>query len=156
MSDHDLEHALSAAIRELPEPQAPLTLLPRVMGAVRARERRPWYVRPLSTWPPLAQAGVVTACLLLMVATFTFAMPALAAVTHGLDMHTTTLAPVIEAVRNTDRLLTIVTTLASTLTALWPRLCGPLVGYAALLLVLLGSALGALGSTLHHFTQQEV
>jgi hypothetical protein len=94
-------------------------------------------------------------CLALVMATFTF-VPVLVAAAGRLDLHAAPLNPLIDAIRGTGRLLSLVTALTSAATAVWTRLCGPLVGYAVVLLLLLGTVLGALGSTLRHFTQQEV
>jgi len=47
----DLETSVDRALRQLPEPSAPQTLLPRVMAAVEAWSRRPWYMRAWFTWP---------------------------------------------------------------------------------------------------------
>ena len=52
-ADDDLEGRIARALRRLPPPRAPQTLLPRVMAAVRARSERPWYTRPWFAWPPL-------------------------------------------------------------------------------------------------------
>jgi hypothetical protein len=50
-ADDDLEGRIDRALRRLPPPRAPQTLLPRVMTAVRARSDRPWYARPWFAWP---------------------------------------------------------------------------------------------------------
>lgn len=49
---------LHAALRRLPDHQAPDTLIPGVLAAIRAREqaaaalaRTPWYRRPVTRWP---------------------------------------------------------------------------------------------------------
>jgi len=69
----DLEQAVHDELRRLPLPEAPSTLLPRVMAAVQAWTFRPWYQRAWFTWPlgwqvmslaafvGLAGAGVVIA-----------------------------------------------------------------------------------------------
>jgi len=69
----DLEQAVHDELRRLPLPEAPSTLLPRVMAAVQAWSFRPWYQRAWFTWPlgwqvmslaafvGLAGAGVVIA-----------------------------------------------------------------------------------------------
>lgn len=49
--DDDLERRIDRALRRLPPPRAPQTLLPRVMTAVHARSERPWYARPWFSWP---------------------------------------------------------------------------------------------------------
>jgi hypothetical protein len=153
VSERDLEHAVTAALRDLPEPEAPATLLPRVMAAVHAREQRPWYAQPWPRWSPLHQVTVVTACLLILVAAITFAAPALSSAANATGAQTM-LGPLIDFVRSAQNLLSVVTTIAATAGTLWQRLCGPLVIYAALLVVLLGGAIGMLGTALHHFTQQ--
>jgi hypothetical protein len=52
MTDHgELEVRVHGALRALPPPRAPETLLPRVMEAVRRRAVQPWYERAWLTWP---------------------------------------------------------------------------------------------------------
>jgi hypothetical protein len=51
MSFDDLERRVHAELRLLPAPLAPGTLLPRVLAAVDAWARRPWYERAWFTWP---------------------------------------------------------------------------------------------------------
>jgi len=153
VSEQDLEHAFTVALRDLPEPEAPTTLLPRVMAAVHARQQRPWSARPWSTWSPLRQVTVVTACLLVLVGTISLATPALLAAASTTRAHAM-LGPLLDFARDVHRVFSVVTTLVATAGTLWQRLCGPLVVYAALLVVLLGGAIGMLGTALHHFTQQ--
>lgn len=47
----DLEQRVHRELRQLPGPRAPHTLLPRVLAAVDAWVRRPWYTRAWFTWP---------------------------------------------------------------------------------------------------------
>jgi hypothetical protein len=67
------DDALSKSLKALPDKPAPPTLMPRVMEAVAARERRPWH-RP--SWrhvfrdQRLAAAAVVASLALLPVAFF--------------------------------------------------------------------------------------
>jgi hypothetical protein len=51
MSFDDLETRVNRELRRLPLPAAPETLLPRVLAAVDAWARRPWYTRAWFTWP---------------------------------------------------------------------------------------------------------
>jgi hypothetical protein len=53
-ADHD---ALDRALRRLPLPRAPHTLLPRVLAAAGAWAARPWYRRAWLTWPTAWQAA---------------------------------------------------------------------------------------------------
>jgi hypothetical protein len=47
----DLERVVHDELRRLPLPEAPPTLLPRVVAAVHAWTLRPWYERAWFTWP---------------------------------------------------------------------------------------------------------
>lgn len=54
MSDQEkleLERVIHRELRGLPEPKAPETLVHRVMLAVHARERAPWWQRSWLAWP---------------------------------------------------------------------------------------------------------
>lgn len=50
-TDDRLEREIGQALRSLPAPRAPRTLLPRVLAAVQ----RPWYARAWRRWPVEAQ-----------------------------------------------------------------------------------------------------
>jgi hypothetical protein len=47
----DLEQIVHDELRRLPSPEAPSTLLPRVLAAVQGWTMRPWYERAWFTWP---------------------------------------------------------------------------------------------------------
>ena len=51
MQFSDLEQKVDRELKRLPAPRAPHTLLPRVLAAVDAWARRPWYTRAWFTWP---------------------------------------------------------------------------------------------------------
>jgi hypothetical protein len=51
MDPADLEQVTDRALRALPTPRAPRTLLPRVLAAIAAEAGRPWYARAWLTWP---------------------------------------------------------------------------------------------------------
>lgn len=74
MNSHNLERAIDAALRQLPAPRAPQTLLPRVMASVQAWPLRPWYSRAWVTWP-LGWQAVSIAALLLIVAGSALLLP---------------------------------------------------------------------------------
>ena len=67
MTFEDLERRVDRELRHLPPPLAPHTLLPRVLAAVDAWARRPWYTRAWFTWPAGWQAASIVAVLLLAV-----------------------------------------------------------------------------------------
>src|SRR5881392_1404176 len=50
-----LEQLMHRELRKLPELRAPETLVHRVMLAVHAKERQPWWQRPWLSWPRPAQ-----------------------------------------------------------------------------------------------------
>jgi len=50
-----LQQLMHGELRKLPELRAPETLVHRVMLAVHAKERQPWWQRPWLTWPRPAQ-----------------------------------------------------------------------------------------------------
>ena len=51
MDPVDLERLTDRALRTLPTPRAPRSLLPRVLAAVAAEASRPWYARAWLSWP---------------------------------------------------------------------------------------------------------
>jgi hypothetical protein len=67
MTFHDLERHVERELRRLPSPVAPHTLLPRVLAAVDAWARRPWYTRAWFTWPAGWQAASIVAVLLVAI-----------------------------------------------------------------------------------------
>lgn len=52
-----LEELIHQKLRNLPEQEAPATLAPRVMAAIEAASRKPWWQKPWSSWPTLCQAA---------------------------------------------------------------------------------------------------
>ena len=77
----------------------------------------------------------------------------------GLVLAATSVGPIaamVDAARAASRVISTVTTLAATIAALWRALCGPLVVYASVVLVLLGASLAALGTGLHHLAYRRV
>lgn len=62
--EHAWERRLDAALRQLPELEAPASLVPNVMAAIRAREAlcaRPWWRRPATAWPPALRVAFAVA-----------------------------------------------------------------------------------------------
>jgi hypothetical protein len=64
ISFDDLERRVDRELRRLPSPLAPDTLLPRVLAAVDAWARRPWYARAWFTWPIGWQIASILALML--------------------------------------------------------------------------------------------
>lgn len=62
-SPHALEQLIHRELRRLPLRRAPATLLPRVVAAIRAEALKPWWQRPLETWPRWIQVAALTLAL---------------------------------------------------------------------------------------------
>jgi hypothetical protein len=59
-NQNDLESQVERLLKRLPDVPAPRTLMPRVMGVVRARAALPWYRQSWQAWPmPLQVATIV-------------------------------------------------------------------------------------------------
>jgi hypothetical protein len=59
--------AVDRALKELPTPRAPRTLLPRVLAAIAQPVTRPWYARSWFTWPQAWQVVSVAVLVVLFV-----------------------------------------------------------------------------------------
>ena len=68
MTEDDLERRAHDALRRLPAPRAPETLLPRVMAGSHRAPRRAWYVGAWRTWPQGWQVVSALAVLVTIVA----------------------------------------------------------------------------------------
>ena len=121
MQFDDLERRVHDELRHLPEPLAPATLLPRVLAAVDAWARRPWYARAWFTWPLGWQAASVA-----FVALAVYAM---------------WIAPPLPA-------SVVATTSAGSV--IWRTLIEPLLGYVVGLVVLMGLACAVFGAALNY------
>ena len=58
----DWVRKLDEQLRQLPDREAPHTLAPRVMAAIQARARLPWWRRTWWNWPPAAQLLSLLLC----------------------------------------------------------------------------------------------
>ncbi len=76
MRPDELEELIDRELNQLPLPQAPRTLLPRVMTAVGELRARPWYARPWVTWPSAWQV-LSAAAVVLFVTALWAALPAI-------------------------------------------------------------------------------
>lgn len=117
----DLETLVDRELRRLPPPRAPHTLLPRVMAAVDAWARRPWYTRAWFAWPVGWRVASFAPVALLAYAAWSLppAPPAVAAT-------------------------------ASASRVLWNAVVEPLLPYILLLVVLMGLACVAFGLALNY------
>jgi len=142
MNPDDLERLAHRELRRLPDPRAPRTLLPRVMAAVEAWSRRPWYTRAWFTWPLGWQVASAAALILILTggvmlaprvqAVASTAITAVRVVAGGV-----TDAPQLETTTNTARIL-------------WRTLLEPLATYALVVVVLMFVACAVFGTALNH------
>jgi hypothetical protein len=121
MQPSDLERIVDRELRRLPAPRAPHTLLPRVMAAVDAWARRPWYARAWFTWPLGWQIASIAAVALIV---------------YGVWM----LPPAPP----------VVTTTTSAGRVVWRTLIEPFLTYVAVLVVLMCLACAAFGAALNY------
>lgn len=144
MHDPELAKLVNQNVRELPQPRAPQTLLPRVMAVVQEWAMRPWYRRAWFTWPRPGQLATLPALLLLTAGTFVLlpgALRPVAAVVAPLGAgHQGDLAAVAEYVR-------IACEVGG---ALWRTMLEPLVGYAFGVVLLMCLACAVFGAALNH------
>lgn len=67
------EDPLGQELGRLPDRRAPESLIPRVMAAIRERERLPWYRRSFTAWPGWVR-GMVMAVLVGLLAVSTWGL----------------------------------------------------------------------------------
>ena len=137
-----LEQRVHDELSRLPLPMAPHTLLPRVLAAVDAWARRPWYTRAWFTWPLGWQVASAAALILILTggvmlaprvqAVASTAITAVRVVAGGV-----TDAPQVETTTNTARIL-------------WRTLLEPLATYALVVVVLMFVACAVFGTALNH------
>lgn len=95
-SDDKLEKLIHQELAKLSELQAPQTLIPRVMEAIRIEGAKPWWQRSWFGWPfgvRVASLGFALSLLALMFSSLTFLAPDLGASTFGSQTIAVWLAP---------------------------------------------------------------
>ena len=142
MNPADLERLVDRELQRLPAPRAPETLLPRVMAAVDAAARRPWYTRAWFTWPLGWQAASVTLGIIALTAAVMF-IPDVTSAARG----TQVVAGVSGEVSSAAQQMESVTTAAR---VLWRALLAPVVPYAFSLVLLMCLACALFGTVLNH------
>jgi hypothetical protein len=64
-SEQRLAKLVHGELRRLPDRRAPVTLAPRVMAALAARQQAPWWRQSWSHWPPGMRLAFLNLCLAL-------------------------------------------------------------------------------------------
>jgi len=121
MSFDEIERRVHEELRRLPAPLAPHTLMPRVLAAVDAWARRPWYERAWFTWP--IGWRIASVAVLALAVYGTFIVPPLPGS--------------VVAASNAGGVL-------------WRALIEPLLGYVVGLVVLMGLACAVFGAALNY------
>jgi hypothetical protein len=153
MHSPELERFLDRALKQLPTPRAPHTLLPRVMAAVRAHLERPWYTRAWVTWPTgwqtvsvAALLGLIVGGILLMPIARGMVDASVPAAASGYA------ADVAGATRGLLRAAGRAETATTAAWIVWRVLFAPFVAYAVGVVALMCVACAAVGATLNHVT----
>ena len=138
----DLAKQVDRALRALPTPRAPRTLVPRVMAAVE-QSLAPWYSRAWVTWPAVWQI-VSAAALVLLVVGVARIGPAAEAVADGIGSRASVAMPA--------SVVAFISWAGSFIDAgriLWRVIVEPVIGYVVLFVVVMCVACLAFGTALN-------
>ena len=145
MRPNDSEHVVDRALKRLPTPHAPHTLLPRVMAAVESRAARS-APRPWLVWPLAWQIASVTILIALGVGMAwlwphapSIVPQATAALVEGTLTEVSTF--VSEAVNKAS-------TVVNVIRIVWHALVQPLVAYVLVLVLVMCAACATFGAAL--------
>jgi hypothetical protein len=136
IADRDFA-VVDRALRSLPCPEAPATLLPRVMAAVAAWAQRPWYERAWFTWPLGWQVASAAAIVLTLAGVALGAPAAQAMVSAVSDAAATSVFARLSG--GFDR---VDATVAGA-RVLWRALGASILGYAAIVVLVMYAACAA-------------
>ena len=142
MNPADLERLLDRELRRLPAPRAPETLLPRVMAAVEATARRPWYTRAWFTWPIGWQVASVAVAVL--------ALTGLVMLVPGVTSAAREAPVVADVGGEVSAAAARVESVTTTARVLWRALLAPVVPYAFGLVLIMSLACALFGTVLNH------
>ena len=148
MRPGDLEPLIDRVLKALPAPTPPVTLLPRVMAAVRA-ESTPWYTRPWLVWPREWQVASAAA-LLAIVTGIVLALPAAAAVANDAASHAAGSMPpaLSEGIARIASTAEQAETTGSALRVVWRMVFVPSAVYALVLVGLMYATFAAFATVL--------
>lgn len=150
MTDDDLERRTHDALRRLPAPRAPESLLPRVMAAARPVPRRAWYRGAWHSWPRAWQAVSALGVLAAIAATALMLAPVDAAIGQELlarlgdwPMRLTTTASRVTAALNATVLV-------------WRTIVEPVRVYVMAFVAIASMACALLGAALLHVATERM
>ena len=138
MNSKDLEELIDRELKGLPLPEAPSTLLPRVLAAIESPLQSPWYRQTWSHWPPvlrLLSAGMVGVVLIVL----TFLEPLFQGALR--DILSVVVQPVMNLTGDLRAAFGAVESLRRVLIE-------PLLGYLVVLGIMMGTTCAGLGAAL--------
>lgn len=138
----DLEDVVDRALKQLPEPRAPRTLVPRVMAAIETERARKSSARPWLAWPLAWQLASVAALIVLGVEGARLWPEAQSAVQQSTP---TVIADVASFVADVASKASAV---ANVTRIVWHALVQPLVGYLLVLVLVMCAACATFGAAL--------
>jgi hypothetical protein len=142
MLPDDLEDVVDRALKGLPAPRAPRTLVPRVMAAVEAGRARKPRARPWLAWPLAWQVASVAVAIMLAVGMARLWPHAQGAVQQSVS-------PVLaDASTSVAGIASKATTAASVIRIIWNAIVQPLVAYVLVLVLVMCAACAAFGAAL--------
>jgi hypothetical protein len=149
MHPGDLEDVVDRALKRLPEPRAPHTLLPRVMAAVEderaarlAGSSRRTGARPWLSWPLASQVASLAVLVVL-------AMGIARLWPQAQDVFQQSAPPVLaDVATSVGKIASTATTVASVTRIVWNALVQPLVAYVLVLVLVMCAACVTFGAAL--------
>jgi hypothetical protein len=146
----DLEDIVDRALKELPAPRAPRTLVPRVMAAIDTERLRTSRARPWLSWPAAWQVASIAALVLLAVGTARI-WPAVSPLVQQ------SMPPVFaDAATLVSDAAGKVAALANVTRIFWHAFVEPLVGYLLVLVLVMCAACATFGAALGRVALGEV
>ena len=142
MDPAELERLVDRELKALSTPRAPRTLLPRVMAAVDAAARLPWYRRAWFMWPLGWQVASVSFAIAAMTG-IVMLLPDVSLVASQAPVVSDVSGEVSAAAQRVES----ITTAAR---VLWRALLAPVVPYAFGLVLLMSLACAIFGTVLNH------
>jgi hypothetical protein len=142
MHPDDLERIVDRALKQLPGPRAPRTLLPRVIAAIETGLVEKPSPRPWLSWPLTWQVASLAALVVLGVGLSTLWPSVQSAVQPRIAPALTELTA---AVADVTASASVVATVARTV---WHVIVQPLLGYVLVLVLMMCAACAAFGAAL--------
>jgi uncharacterized membrane protein YfcA len=142
MHPDDLERLVDRALKQLPGPRAPRTLLPRVIAAIETGQVEKSSSRPWLSWPMAWKIASLAALVVLGVGLSTLWPSLQSAVQPKIAPALTALTAAVEDVTAS------VSVVATLVRAFWQVIVQPLLGYVLVLVLMMCAACAVFGAAL--------